>query len=280
MLVTRSRSGSCNDNAVIATAETIPDMSTELGAAPDVSYRLGQTAMPSLAGELHALMRSGPKRICDVGGGANPVAAVADIQRAGADYAVLDISREELAKAPPEYATLVVNIEDRRAVERLVAQHGPFDLVVSRWTAEHVRRGKGFHQQIHRLLRPGGTAVHLFPTLYSPVFVANRVLPHSLSSFVVPHIDKSGRQRGGVHEAFRPYYSWCRGPTRRQLDRLARVGFAVRRYIGFFGHPYYARARPIRSAHEALSSWLVRHPVPSLTSYALVVLERRGDEAR
>lgn len=232
--------------------------------------------MPSLDAELHALIESGCKCVCDVGGGAHPVASVAEIRRFGLDYVVLDGSSEEVRKAASEYDTVVIDVEDRPAVERLVAERGSFDLVVSRWTAEHVAQGRFFHQQVHRLLRPGGTAVHLFPTLYSPVFVINRLLPHSVSALIVPHVDKSGRERGGSHQSFRPYYSWCRGPTRRQLDRLASVGFVVRRYIGFFGHPYYARLRPIRSAHELLSKWLVRHPVPALTSYAIVILERRA----
>ena len=230
--------------------------------------------MPSLDAELRKLMQSGVKRICDVGGGANPVAAVTDIKRVGVEYVVLDASREELAKAPPEYDTVVIDLDDRVAVERLVAERGPFDVVVSRWTAEHVPRGRHFHEQVHRLLRPRGIALHLFPTLYSPVFVLNRVLPPPVTAFVVPHIDKTGREPGGAHETFRPYYSWCRGPTRHQLERLASVGFTVRRYVGFFGHPYYERAMPIRSMHEALSRWLIHHPVPALTSYALVVLER------
>lgn len=230
--------------------------------------------MPSMDAEVQALMRSGCKRVCDVGGGANPVASAAEIRRLGVDYAVLDASPEELRKTPAGYDTVLIDLQDKNAVERLVAERGPFDLVVSRWTAEHVNHGRRFHQQVHRLLRPRGTAVHLFPTLYSPVFVVNRLLPHRLSASIVPHVDTTGRERGGPHQSFRPYYSWCRGPTRRQLDRLAGVGFAVRRYIGFFGHPYYARSRPIHSAHEALSKWLVRHPVPALTSYALVVLVR------
>ena len=148
--------------------------------------------------------------------------------------------------------------------------------MVSRWTAEHVKHGRRFHQQVHRLLRPRGTAVHLFSTLYSPVFVVNRLMPQVVRASVVPLVNRSGRERGGRYESFRPYYSWCRGPTRRQLDRLASVGFFVRRYIGFFGHSYYARTPPIHAAHGALSSWLIRHPVPALTSYGLVVLERRG----
>ncbi len=243
---------------------------------PEISYRFGQTALPSLDAEVRALMAPGPKRICDVGGGANPVATLTDVGRFGVEYLVLDSSREELAKADPGFETLVIDIQDRVAVERLVAERGPFDLAVSRWTAEHVPHGQAFHQQIHRLLRPGGSAVHLFPTLYSPPFVVNRVLPHALSSALVPWLDRSGRERGGAHEAFRPYYSWCRGPTQHQLDRLASVGFEVRRYVGFFGHPYYARLGPIHRVHERFSRWLVRNPVPLLTSYALVVLERMG----
>ena len=231
--------------------------------------------MPSLDAELHTLLESGCKSVCDVGGGANPVATVADVQRFGLEYVVLDGSPDELQKAPSAYDTVVIDVEDRAALERLVAERGPFDLVVSRWTAEHVSQGRFFHQQVHRLLRTRGIAVHLFPTLYSPVFVVNRLLPHSITATIVPHVDESGRDRGGSHQSFRPYYSWCRGPTRRQLDRLGGIGFQVRRYIGFFGHPYYARWGAIRCTHEALSHWLVRHPVPELTSYALVVLERQ-----
>jgi len=243
--------------------------------APDVSYRYSRAAMPRLETELRLLMRSGCTRVCDVGGGANPVASVAEIKRFGIDYAVLDASREELEKAPPQYDAVVLELEDTTAVDRFVAERGPFDVVVSRWAAEHVKHGRRFHQQVYRLLRPRGIALHLFPTLYSPVFVANRLLPHAVRASIVPLVDRSGRERGGMHESFRPYYSWCRGPTRRQLDRLASVGFVVRRYIGFFGHPYYARSRPIHAAHDALSDWLMRHPVPALTSYGLVVLERR-----
>lgn len=244
---------------------------------PIVSYGHAGTAMPSLDAEVHRRLQAGAKRVCDVGGGANPVTPLADIRRLGLDYVILDAAEEELGKSAPGYSALAVDITDRDAVQRLVSARGPFDLVISRWTAEHVTRGQSFHGQIHRLLRPGGTAVHLFPTLYSPVFVANRVLPHSWRAVVLPMIDRSGRERGGAHQSFRPYYSWCRGPTRRQLERLTAAGFAVRRYIGFFGHPYYARVKPILLAHEALSDWLVRHPAPAFTSYALAVLERVDD---
>lgn len=259
---------------ILATRVMRPREHQRPRSAPDIFYRYGQSAMPSLEDEVRALMEAGCKRVCDVGGGANPVVTEVEIGRFGLEYVVLDASPEELGKAAIPYDTVVFDIQDRRAAERLVEERGAFDVVVSRWTAEHVAHGRAFHQQVHRLLRPSGTAVHLFPTLYSPVFVVNRLLPHWASAEIVPHVDRSGRERGGAHQSFRPYYSWCRGPTRRQLEHLASVGFAVRRYIGFFGHPYYARFRRISSAHEALSTWLVRHPVPALTSYGLVVLDR------
>ncbi len=231
--------------------------------------------MSTLNQELHELMRAGATRVCDVGGGANPLASVEDIERLGIDYVVLDASREEVAKAPPGYDSVLTDIDDHAAVERLVAERGTFDIVVSRWTAEHVPRGRRFHAHIHQLLRPAGTALHLFPTLFSPVFALNRLLPPSITALVVPHFDQSGREPGGPRATFRPYYSWCRGPTRRQLERLTSAGFNVRRYVGFFGHPYYARVRPLNDLSTALSRWLVSHPVPALTSYALAVLERR-----
>jgi SAM-dependent methyltransferase len=230
--------------------------------------------MASFEAEVVALIEAGATRICDVGAGANPVVSPAVVERSELDYVILDAAHEELAKAAPSYDAWAVDVTDPDAVERLVAERGEFDAVVSRWTAEHVPDGFTFHTHIYRLLRPGGTAVHLFPTLYSPVFVANRVLPHSLSAAIVPLVDRSGRERGGTHDCFPPYYSWCRGPTPRQLGRLAQVGFVVRRYVGFFGHPYYDRVKPIRVVHGALSHWLVDHPVPAVTSYGLVVLER------
>lgn len=251
-------------------------MSPAHGEAGQVCYRNAALALASLDAEVRALMQAGATRICDVGAGANPVLPASIIDESGLDYVILDASRDELAKSPPAYRAVAQDITDRDGIERFVVEHGPLDAVISRWTAEHVPDGLTFHRHVHRLLRPGGTAVHLFPTLYSPVFLANRVLPHSLSAMIVPLVDRSGRQPGGTHACFRPYYSWCRGPTPRQLGRLAEAGFVVRRYVGFFGHPYYDRVKPIRVLHNALSRWLVDHPVPLLTSYSLVVLERDG----
>ena len=157
-------------------------------------------------------------------------------------------------------------------------ERGAFDVVASRWAAEHMPDGHAFHRQVFETLKPGGAAVHLFPTLYSPVFLANRVLPPALSSALLERGSEGGRSEDGRHAKFRSYYSWCRGPSARQMARFRRIGFTIERYIGFFGHGYYRRVKPIDRLHRAMTETLLTHPLASMTSFALVVLRRPSVE--
>lgn len=239
----------------------------------NISYAHTRSAQEHFQEELRGLMETGCKRFCDVGGGANPVVSLSAIEAYGLDYLVVDESPEELGKAPSGHQLLALDMSSSSAVSRLVEERGHFDVVVSKWTAEHVPDGRILHEQIFDMLRPGGTAVHLFPTLYSPVFVLNRLLPTVLSEALLSRVS-SDRETEGAHAKFRPYYSWCRGPSQRQIQRFQSIGFLVERYIGFFGHWYYVRAMPLHRVHERATEMLVRHPLPSMTSYALVTLSR------
>jgi len=242
--------------------------------ANPVSYDRARAAEGDLWGEVRAVLEAGAVRVCDVGGGARPLLHLPQVERYGLHYVVTDVSAEQLERAAAGYRREQADILDAAAVERLVSTHGPFDAVFSRWTAEHMRDGELFHRHVFELLRPGGTAVHLFPTLYALPFLLNRVLPPSLSSGVL------FRACPARHAKFRPYYSWCRGPTRRQLARVRSVGFAVERYTGYFGHAFYRRIRPLAAAERAFTGVMVDHPVPALTSFALVVLRRPPEVPR
>jgi SAM-dependent methyltransferase len=217
---------------------------------------------------VRATLEGGARRVCDVGGGARPLLHLPQIERYGVDYLVLDESLEQLEKAPAGYQRAQASILDRDAMARLVAERGPFDAVFSRWTAEHVPDGERFHRQVYELLRPGGVAIHMFPTLYALPFLVNRLLSPSMSSGVLFRVCP---QR---HAKFRPYYSWCRGPTRRQLARMRSTGFALERYTGYFGHAFYRRIKPLAAAERAFTGVMLEHPQPALTSFALVVLRR------
>jgi SAM-dependent methyltransferase len=235
-----------------------------------VSYDLWTVAWSEYRGFVERLiLERGARRICDLGGGANPVLTLDFVAEHGLDYLVADVSAEELAKAPVGYATLLADVSAPG-----FETAGDFDLVCSVFLAEHLRDPKTFHRNVHRMLRPGGIAFHFFPTWYALPFVVNRFLPERLSQFLLNRI-QSGRDQEGQHAKFKAYYRWCRGPTRRQLHRFERLGFEIAHYTGFFGHGYYRGVVGIRRLDGLISEFLVRHPVPALTSFAFAVLKKR-----
>jgi len=212
------------------------------------------------------------KRVLDVGGGANPALPIDFIQEKSLEYTVLDISSEELAKASDGYVKVQADI---MSPDFDIA--GDYDLIISRNVAEHVRSGRDFHGNILNLLSEGGVAFHFFPTLYAPPFVVNWLLPEWLSERVLFLFQPAGRERGGKQAKFPSYYSWCRGPSARQISRFEDLGYEVEAYLGFFGHGgYYARMKVLKGIHERVASALARHPVPLLTSFAYVLLSRKN----
>jgi SAM-dependent methyltransferase len=245
-------------------APTLPNTTS----APLISYASVNDAEGQFRGEVRALLEGGAKRICDVGGGAHPIVGLKQIHARGLEYVVLDASQDELARADGDHQRFQADILDAATVPELASRWGAIDVVLSRWTAEHIRDGRRFHEQVFRMLRPGGTAVHLFPTLYALPFLLNRLLEPGLSSALLYRVFPRRDAK------FPAYYSWCRGPTGRQIRRLESVGFSVERYAGYYGHGMYRRVKPLHAAHKAICASLVDHPLPSLTSFALVVLTR------
>jgi hypothetical protein len=241
---------------------------TARAPADGVSYALHWELEPRFRAALSGLVDGGAKRIFDIGGGAIPAIALRRIQSAGLEYVLVDESAQELERAPEGYEGVQADVLDREALARLVRERGPADGVISCWAAEHIRDGERFHRNVFEILRPGGTAVHLFSTLYALPFVVNRVLSSEHSAKLLARVQPERKAKFGV------YYSWCRGPSARQLAGLRAIGYTVRSYTGFFGHAFYASVKPLNWVHGRVAQTLVEHPVPALTSFALVVLER------
>jgi SAM-dependent methyltransferase len=206
------------------------------------------------------------REICDVGGGANPVLPLEFIHENKLDCTILDISSAELEKAPLGYKKLVQDIE---ADEFVPADQ--FDLVVTKMMAEHLKNGRLFHKNIFSMLRPGGVAIHYFPTLYAFPFLVNKLMPERLSSFLLDVFLPRDRYRLGKFPA---YYSWCYGPTPPMLSMLSQIGYNIVLYKAFYGHTYYTRIPIFRDLHRVYTQFLVKHPVPHLTSFAQVILQK------
>jgi SAM-dependent methyltransferase len=216
------------------------------------------------------LEQLGGGKVCELGGGARPAIDVDFLDRHELDYLVVDISASELEKAPPEYKTLVgdVSSPNFRATQRA----GQYDVVFSRVLAEHVRDAPSFHANVRRLLRPGGTAMHFFPTLWWPPFVVNRILPESISEPLLLRIEP-WRQRSGSKGKFPAYYHWCYGPTKSQVKRFASVGFAIEHCVAYFGESSHAPGPVLTRLNQAWTDFMMRRPNYHFTSYATYTLQ-------
>lgn len=212
--------------------------------------------------------RHGVSDVAELGGGANPF--VGDAQKWGFAHhrVVIDISADELAKAGSDVETRTADL-----CQPVVDGHNSYDLVFSNLLCEHLANPRVFHENCFNLLRPGGLSIHFFPTLYALPFVVNKLIPERLGHALLYKIYPE-RLDHGSHNKFPAYYRWTTGPTRRAVKRFESVGFEVEEFHGTFGHQYYHQVPPLHAVESAKSKFLLRHPVPALTSHAAVVLRK------
>ena len=235
-----------------------------------VSFALSAPRCHDFRGFLEAwIEHSGAVCVADLGGGANPLLSSAYVARRGLEYTVIDISQAELDKGPREVHKLCLNLGAREFPWE--DERPQFDLVFSRMLAEHVPCGQTFHRNVRRLLAPGGVALHFFPTLYSLPFVLNKLVSERLSDWLLRRLQPRDRFQYGKFPA---YYSWCRGPSRRQLQRFAGLGYEVLEYRGYFGHPYFEAYPALDRLERRFAERLLARPRPLLTSYAFVALRK------
>jgi SAM-dependent methyltransferase len=178
------------------------------------------------------------------------------------EYTLLDISESELAYASNTYRKVVMDIAGEA-----VPPAERYDLIFSRFVAEHVKSAQRLHSNVFSMLKPGGIAIHFFPTLFAFPFLINRLLPEWLT---VRLLSKERQARG----KFAAYYKWCTGPSKSAVRRYEELGYQVLEYAGFFGHGYYDSIPMLRGLHARIRRALLRRPMASFTSFAWVVLQK------
>ena len=236
----------------------------------EISYGLSSTAWNCVIKDIENIIIDGQyRKVIEIGGGANPTLSTEFILRHRIEYTLLDISQSELDKAPADYLKICADICESNFV-----CDEKYDFAFSRMLAEHVSSGERFHRNVKSLLRVQGVAFHFFPTMFAPPFVVNYLLPERLAESVL-HLMQPGRERSGKVGKFPARYSWCRGPSRSQVQRFESLGYEVKKYSGFFGHePYYRKIPFIHYLHLKVCNYLYKHPVVMLTSFAQVILMR------
>jgi hypothetical protein len=211
---------------------------------------------------LELIADNGFRRVCDIGGGRSPTLSPADVKRLGLDYIVMDVSRDELDLAPRDFEKVVADVctVDESTLANV-------DFAFSHMVAEHVPDGTAMHRQIFRILRPGGMAFHMFPTLYYPVFVVNRVIPNSVADALTRRL-YPGKKR------FPARYSKCFGPTPSMFRLLRGIGYEVVEYRPFYGTGYFAGRPLLERIDHALGGWAAARANTHLTSYVWLLLKK------
>jgi hypothetical protein len=138
--------------------------------------------------------------------------------------------------------------------------------VFSRFFAEHVKDGRTLHRNVFKLLKPGGVAFHLMPTLYASPFLINRILPERLTSALLSVFTPSR----SISPKFPAYYSECYGESKRTYQMFEDIGYSKVVVRDFFGHFYYDKIPVLRNLEKAVAAIAARKDWSWLSSYAYI----------
>jgi len=226
---------------------------------PDKSWL---TAMQNYERELVSIVERYPNaRILELGAGRYPSFRISQMPPGIESYTVNDIDENELARLSPEYERACFDVSGDAS-----AFADRYDVVFSRFLAEHVPDGLAMHRNVHEVLKPGGVAFHLIPTLYASPFLLNRLLPERLTAPLL----KLLTPRREISPKFPAHYSQCYGDVPRMRKMFADIGYSRVEIREFFGHFYYEKIPGLRQAEQYLSALASRRGWSWYSSYAYI----------
>ena len=219
-------------------------------------------AMHGYDDTLRSIVARYPKAdILELGGGRWPSFRLAEMPDNLRTYTVNDISDAELALVPEGYDKACFDVAGSAS-----AFENRFDVVFSRFLAEHVRDGKAMHRNVYKVLKPGGVAFHLIPTLYALPFVINRLLPERVGQKVLDAFSP----RREISPKFPAYYSHCHGDTRAMRRMFEDLGYSRVEIRNFYGHFYYENIPGLRGLEKWFAGLASRKQWSSVSSYAYI----------
>jgi len=211
---------------------------------------------------LKALVAGYPAaRILELGAGRWPSFRLAEMPTTVESYTVNDISEHELSLLPAGYEKACFDVSGD--AENF---SDTYDVVFSRFLAEHVPDGVAMHRNVYRVLRPEGVAFHLIPTLYALPFVLNKLAPERLTTPLLKLLSP----RRAISPKFPAYYSACYGSPAQMTAMLHEIGYRRVEVRNFYGHFYYEKIPLLRSLHRRFSSLAARRGWHLLGSYAYI----------
>lgn len=180
-------------------------------------------------------------------------------------YTVNDISENELALLPKEYQKACFDVSGDAS-----NFSNTYDVVFSRFLAEHVPDGPAMHRNVYQVLREGGTAFHLIPTLYAFPFLVNKYMPESLGKLALKMISP----RRSISPKFPAPYSACYSNRNRMTRMLEEIGYRNVEIRTFYGHFYYEKVPILKHIHEKYSELASKRDWYLLGTYAYIKAQK------
>jgi SAM-dependent methyltransferase len=203
--------------------------------------------------------------VLELGGGRFPFFSSDEAHALGVDFTINDISQDELNLAPNGFKTACFDVASPLPSQIQVDE---YDVIFSRMVLEHVRDGRMAWANMLRLLRPNGIAFAFVPTLFSPPFVINRLIPDTIGSRILRMIDPH-RTPGEVPK-FPAYYKLCRGRESYVTNELLKIGFLDARVLPFFGTPYFPAVPLLDRLFASFDSVVKKYEIQTFSSYAYI----------
>ena len=214
----------------------------------------------NLIGNFHA------PDVLELGGGRRPLFSEKDIPTNVNTYTVNDISQKELDLLPSYYKQALFDV-----CGNTDGYEEKYDLIFSKMLAEHVSDGSKMHQNIYRMLKPGGIAFHFHPKLYASPFIINFLLPEALSRSL---LFKFFPNRKEDIPKFPARYSWCKGSKTSIESRLNTVGFSAVDAEPFYGHSYYRKIPILNSIEKMATSIYMKNEVSTFATFVFLKTQK------
>ncbi|MGI8631532.1 MAG: class I SAM-dependent methyltransferase [Solirubrobacterales bacterium] len=173
--------------------------------------------------------------VVDVGGGKR--CDFAGLRAPGRDIRIVavDIAPEQLEHND--------DVDEKRVAD--VTKGLPFgdeeaDVIASRSVLEHLRDIEAFVMEANRVLKPGGYFIHLLPSKFSPVSIANQLLPNAAAKAILHFAIPGSRGKLG----FPAFYDRCYPSAMERV--LVGNGLEVEAmHLGFHQRDYFDFAFPL-----------------------------------
>jgi SAM-dependent methyltransferase len=244
-------------------AESVAAILREFTAHPNYEYAWDN--YKPIIFRLIAAIR--PAAVLEIGGGRFPAFTAEEVAATRIRYAINDISQRELDLAPGYVDKICFDIASPNSPV-VEANRDTYGFVFSKMVFEHVANAGLAYSNIFKMLKPAGICLNFHPVLYSPPFVANKLLPETLAAQLLRMINPLRRDDG--IPKFPAYYDRC-VINRRSYDALKAIGFSEVHQFPFYGHNYFVKIPGLRELDDALTKFARCKNMRSLASYAFTL---------